>query len=153
MRPVRNSAKAVIIRDGRLLAIELRDEQGPWFALPGGGQLPGETLHQALIRECREEVNALVRIGPLRFVREYISAHHEFAHEDAEAHQVDFMFACELLDPDEVRPGSEPDQGQLGVAWLDLEGLGDHRLYPLSLRARLQRPAPEDGPVYLGDIN
>ncbi|MCU0606607.1 MAG: NUDIX domain-containing protein [Candidatus Edwardsbacteria bacterium] len=153
MRAIRNSAKAVIIRDGRLLAIELRDEQGPWFALPGGGQLPGETLHQALIRECREEVNALVRIGPLRFVREYISAHHEFAHEDAEAHQVDFMFACDLLNPEDVGPGTAPDVGQCGVRWLPLRDLNGHRLYPLKLRAHLMDRDDGGSSVYLGDIN
>ncbi|MRR09565.1 NUDIX domain-containing protein [bacterium] len=153
MKPIRNSAKAVIIRDGRLLAIELCDEQGPWFALPGGGQLAGETLHQALARECREEVNAAVRIGPLRFVREYISAHHEFAHEDPDAHQVDFMFDCDLLNPEDVGPGTAPDVGQCGVRWLALGDLSEHRLYPLELRAHLMDLDAGGPPVYLGDIN
>lgn len=153
MKSIRNSAKAVIIRDGRLLVIELRDESGPWFQLPGGGQVPGETLCQALIRECLEEVNALIHVGDLRYVREYIGDHHEFATEDEGFHQVDFMFACEILNPREIKPGHDPDHGQLGVRWLDIERLGEYRLYPLSLRDKLKDPAKPGTPVYLGDVN
>ncbi|MDI6739140.1 MAG: NUDIX domain-containing protein [Candidatus Edwardsbacteria bacterium] len=72
MKLIRNSAKAVIINDCKLLVLEMRDEDGPWYALPGGGQQPGETLHAALVRECREEANAAVTIGELLFIREYI---------------------------------------------------------------------------------
>ncbi len=34
MRPIRNSAKAVIVQDGRILLIQLKDEEGAWYALP-----------------------------------------------------------------------------------------------------------------------
>jgi len=37
MNHIRNSAKAIIIRDGCLLLIRNRDEEGDWFTLPGGG--------------------------------------------------------------------------------------------------------------------
>ena len=67
-------------------------------SLPGGGAEFGETLHEALHRECREEIGCDVEIGPLRFIREYIAAHHEFAAEDPEAHQIEYMFVCRLAD-------------------------------------------------------
>ncbi len=153
MKPIRNSAKAIIIKDGKLLAIEKADLNGPWYLLPGGGQHPGETLHQALARECKEEANAAVRIGELRFIREYIGRNHEFAAEDAETHQIEFMFACGLVNPGEIGAGHEPDEGQLNVVWLDLEHLLRYRLYPLSLRDQLKNPANTGFPVYLGDVN
>ncbi len=79
MRSVRLSVKAIIIREGRLLVLRCRDQSGVWYVLPGGGQMAGETLDQALKRECLEELGCEIRMGPLRFVRDYIAWHHEFA--------------------------------------------------------------------------
>jgi ADP-ribose pyrophosphatase YjhB (NUDIX family) len=88
----RNSAKAIIIEGGRLLTIcRLDPIHGEWFLLPGGGQHPGENLHDALRREVREETGLEIEIGDLVFVREYIGVHHEFADEDSRFHQVEFI--------------------------------------------------------------
>ena len=59
-KKVRNSAKAVIIRDNKLLVLIKRDQDGPYAVLPGGGQRWGETLPDALMRECQEEIGTLV---------------------------------------------------------------------------------------------
>jgi ADP-ribose pyrophosphatase YjhB (NUDIX family) len=139
MRPIRNSAKAIIIHRGKLLALEMRDSEGPWFQLPGGGQQPGETLHQALRRECQEEVNAQIEIGDLRLIREYIGRNHEFAAEDAQGHQVEFMFECSVLNPGEMRAGHEPDTGQLGISWLEISRLEEFRLYPMTIRQPIKK--------------
>lgn len=37
-RPIRTSAKAVIIKNGKLLAIKLNDDKEEWYILPNGGQ-------------------------------------------------------------------------------------------------------------------
>ncbi len=58
MRPVRNSAKAVIVADGRLLAVKKDDEEGISYILPAGRLRPSETLAEAVRRECREELGA-----------------------------------------------------------------------------------------------
>lgn len=60
MEPVRNSGKAIIIQGASLLVIVHRDEEGTWYSLPGGGQEPGETLPEALQRECHEELGVSV---------------------------------------------------------------------------------------------
>jgi 8-oxo-dGTP diphosphatase len=153
MRPIRNSAKALIVADNKLLAIKLRDKDGFWYTLPGGGQHPGETLVETLKRECLEEISAEVEVGELRFMREYIGRNHEFAETDGQAHAIEFMFECRLADGAEVGNGIEPDPGQLGVEWLEISQLDNYRLYPLALRPLIGRYGEGDAPIYLGDVN
>ena len=54
-RLVRTSAKALVIRDGRMLAIRIQDWDGVFYILPGGGQRAGELLPDAAEREVAEE--------------------------------------------------------------------------------------------------
>jgi len=63
---VRLSVKAIIVREGRLLVLKCRDQQGFWYVLPGGGQQVGETLDQALRRECLEELGCMPGVRLLR---------------------------------------------------------------------------------------
>ena len=153
MDPVRNSGKAIVVRDQYLLVIVHRDENGDWFSLPGGGQEPGETITDALQRECVEELGVSVTVGPLRHIREYIGAHHEFSREDAAFHQVDFMFECTLSgDIPGVSP-SNPDRTQTGIRWLPLSSLPSSRRYPKELGRWLVGGMDPGAPVYLGDVN
>lgn len=148
---LRYSVKAIIIEDGRLLCIQKRDEEGPYLLLPGGGQEWGETLHETLRRECREEIAAEIEIGDLRFVRDYIGRNHEFAADDGDDHQVDLMFDCRLAGGEIATLGPAPDGGQIGVAWVPLAELDAARIYPRILARLLTDGAT--APIYLGDIN
>ena len=116
MKPIRNSIKAIIIRDHQLLAIKKEDENGFYYILPGGGQEKDETFHVALKRECLEEIGVDILIGELRYIREYLGKNHGFAHVDYDAHQVEFMFLCHLADGEEPRSGTSPDEGQVAVS-------------------------------------
>ena len=150
---LRNSAKAIIIRDGRLFAIRNVDPEGDWYILPGGGQRFGETLGEALKRECLEEAGAPVSVGRLLLVREYIGRNHEFSDHDGEAHQVEFMFECEIVGEYSPKDGHLPDQHQTGVTWLPIGELEKHRLYPKVLTGILKHGFPSPTPLYLGDVN
>jgi 8-oxo-dGTP pyrophosphatase MutT (NUDIX family) len=153
MTRIRNSAKAIIRRDGCLLAIHKADDLGGYYILPGGGQHYGEPLADTLRREVKEETALDVKVGDVLFIRDYISSHHEFAETEKDCHQVEFMFSCEV-EPDTVaRLGDTPDDGQIDVHWLPLDRLMDYRLYPLTLRPRLMNLTDDARPVYLGDIN
>lgn len=55
-REIRNSAKAIVIKDGKLLAIKISDGREEWYILPGGGQESEELLPQAVEREVAEEI-------------------------------------------------------------------------------------------------
>ena len=151
MAKVRVAAKAIIIRDDRLLAIEHGGGGRTWYTLPGGGQRHGETVTEALERECREEIACDVVVGRLRFVRDYIGAHHEFAHLHPEMHKLDLMFDCNLAVGQEPSLGDEPDGTQVGIAWLPLVDVASLNLYPKFLRASLSNDRPVN--LYLGDIN
>ncbi|WP_166242495.1 NUDIX domain-containing protein [Paenibacillus turpanensis] len=154
MRPIRNSAKAVIIQDNRLLLTVNQGQQGQYYLFPGGGQEPGETLREAVVRECMEEIGQEVEPGELLCVREYIGKNHQFAQWDSEIHQVEFYFVCRLkADPSEVelRNGAVPDPAQIGVEWVELERLNEIELYPKTLGTSFQRG--KAGSVYIGDVN
>lgn len=149
MYPVRNSAKAIIVEDGKLLCIRKLDALGAYCILPGGGQEKEETFPEALRRECLEELGAEVRVGKLRHIREYIGKNHELGPADT-AHQVEFMFECELLTRPDMALASHLDEGQDSIEWVELTASGNARVFPKVLVERLATACTE---LYWGDIN
>lgn len=152
MKPIRNSAKAVIVQNGRLLVIRLEDQYGAAYVFPGGGQEKGEELKDAVARECLEEIGQAVTVGELLHIREYIGKNHEFAEWDADIHQVEFYFECCLKDINTtVFEGTNPDDHQVAVEWIALEDLPSVRLYPKTIGELLLKQEPSR--IYLGDMN
>jgi len=151
---IRNSAKAIIIEDDKILLTCNADTQGIFYLLPGGGQLHGESLDEALVRECMEEAGVLVSVGDLLLVRDYISDNHEFAEQDDDIHQVEFMFRCRIAEGD-IHVGKVPDDWQTDVEWVDVNKLHDTRLFPAAIMELVQRIARGERPdtCYLGDVN
>ena len=149
----RNSSKAIIVRDGRILLTVNSDEQGDFYLLPGGGQKHGETLHHTLKREVLEETGWVVTAEKLLLVRDYIGANHEFSDVEGDVHQTEFMFeACP------VRHLGKPlvqDAWQIGIEWIDINRLIDIRIYPSVLKEILPEllSGMYKGPLYLGDVN
>ena len=151
MKKVRLSAKAIIIRDGKLLAMHHRDSDGDYHILPGGGQRNGENLISTLKRECMEEAGVKVMVGDVIHIREYIADNHEFSAHKPGFHQVEIMFQCELLDNSEIGNGKHMDERQIGVSWLPLDKLAQYRLYPAILREVLRDNSRQS--IYLGAVN
>lgn len=68
---VRNTARAVVCKNGKLLIMERwrRDSSGKmlhYYSIPGGGIEEGETGEQTVVRELREETGVVVR--PIRLL-------------------------------------------------------------------------------------
>lgn len=151
---IRSSAKAIIIRDGKLLLQRCRfpEANEECYLFPGGGQKFGESLAEALRREVLEEVGADVEVGRLVWLRDYISMNHEFSHEE-NVHQLEHYFLAELTsDLDPVRV-THPDSVQVGTDWIDLKDVAELNLYPKRIRARFNPEGWMEGELYAGDVN
>ena len=111
MGRIRNSAKALIIKDGKMAAIKIRDAGEEWYIMPGGGQEAEETLNEAVCREVSEELGIAIECKEL-------------------------LFSCEYIDniPDAVLHG---DTNQVGIGWLDISTLDLQPLYPSKLRRQI----------------
>ena len=67
------AASAAIVRDGKVLVVRrARPPAGGLFSLPGGVVEIGETLHEAVAREVREETSLMVEPVALAGFRETI---------------------------------------------------------------------------------
>ena len=116
--PVRNSAKALVLRGGKLLVNRCTSRFGEYYALPGGGQREGETLLEAVRRELLEETG--YRVLPMRLsaIYERVCAQRE----GGMSHKLYFVFLCRLEDEKERVP-TERDRYQVGMEWVEVEAL------------------------------
>ena len=142
-RCIRNAAKAFIIKDGKMLAIKIKDGNEEWYIMPGGGQETEEVLPQTVQREVLEEMGILVEVKDLVFVIEGV-------HGEA-FHRVDLVFLCEYLGQKEDAQLT-CDTNQSGFEWLDISTLNTAPLYPSRLRRQIMN-LYEGKPykVYLGN--
>lgn len=152
---IRNSAKAIIIEENKVLLTKNKDKEGFFYLFPGGRQEHGETIHEALIRECMEETGRQIKIGELVHIREYIGRNHEHSSFDSEVHQIEYYFTCSQgKDEDKHKAPTNPDNDQIGIEWVEISDLLQYRVYPKELRRYIIKYYNgEQSPVYLGDIN
>jgi len=148
---IRNAVRAVIVRDGRILLLKKFDGvRGERYALPGGAQDLGETLEQALDRECLEEIGTRVGIVALLHVGDY------FKVRDTDPlstrHLVEFAFLCTVPDDYVAHSGLKPDKSQVDVVWADLANLPALPMSPGSLSQHLPSGLQRNVAVYLGTI-
>jgi ADP-ribose pyrophosphatase YjhB (NUDIX family) len=150
--PIRNAARALILQDNNILLLRKDGyEQGERFALPGGGQDLGETLEQALYRECMEEIGTRVEIRDLVYVADCFKPRD--TQPGSTRHLVEFLFTCTV--PADYVPvnGHHPDKHQVEVVWARLDELAGMPLYPGSLAPYLVDASGRTGTVYLGTID
>jgi len=150
---IRNSAKAVILKNSKVLLTKNIDDEGFFYLFPGGGQDHGETLFETVKRECLEEIGQQVEVGELLHLREYIGKNHEHVEFDRHVHQIETYFVCQLKSEQATKP-TDPDSHQVGIEWVAVNHLLEYRIYPKDLRKYIQEfDAGKRNKVYLGDIN
>ncbi len=150
---IRNAARAVIIHNDKLLTIKMRDQNGIFYILPGGGQLPGETLFETLRRECAEEIGVSVIVDNLIYLRDYIGKNHTFSENHSSFHQLEAVFKCHIDNPETVCNGHQIDKKQVGVEWLSIGKLNSERFFPKAVKSILCDQKKVLHSLYLGDIN
>lgn len=127
-RIVRNAAKALIIKDDKMLAIKISDGKEEWYIMPGGGQDVEELLPEAVCREVAEEMGVRVDVKDLAFVIEGLHGEN--------FHRVDLVFLCEYIGKLE-NAALQSDTDQVGYDWLDITTLNTTPLYPSKLRRQI----------------
>lgn len=125
----RNSAKAVIINNDRILVNRCESRFGEYFTLPGGGQRDGETLLETVRREVLEETGYSVTPMRMSGIYERVSD----GREEGLCHKIYFIFLCHLNSPMSVAP-SETDRFQIGAEWIPLREIGGRNLFPRAIR-------------------
>jgi 8-oxo-dGTP pyrophosphatase MutT (NUDIX family) len=122
----RLSAHAVIVNPEKHV-LQLASTYGnrAW-GLPGGALEPGETIHEALARECQEELGCPVEIGCLTGV---------YYH--AKTNSQAFIFRCDLPENAEIRLSAEHSA---------------FRWFPLGELRPVQRKRVEDCLSYAGVV-
>ena len=68
-RTIRNAAKALIIKDDKMLAIKISDGKEEWYIMPGGGQDVEELLPEAIVNQsaCRKKLDLNIIIPAMMF--------------------------------------------------------------------------------------
>ncbi|WP_066495531.1 NUDIX domain-containing protein [Abyssisolibacter fermentans] len=132
---IRNAARALIIKNNKLLTIKYRKGEGDiYYTLPGGGQNSNEELSSALKRECFEELGVKIEVKDIIFVCEYIADYHDSFIHKAGFHQVDLIFECQLTSNIDILHAKSKDGNQLGYEWIDIQNIESVIMYPRGLR-------------------
>lgn len=104
----RMSSHAVISNDqNQILLLKATYADLAW-GLPGGALDQGETVHEALLRECREELGCEIRLDYLSGV---------YYHSVVNSHA--FIFRCHILDPFVIRLSDEHSE----YRWFEISAL------------------------------
>lgn len=106
----RFGAHAIIFNDDDQVLLLKKTYGNKGWSLPGGGVDPGETIHQALFRECREELGIEVRDVVLTGFYYHSSLNAQVG-----------IFRCSLPQDAEIRLSSEHSDYQ----WMHWSELGD----------------------------
>ena len=142
-RVIRNAAKALIIKDDKMLAVKISDGQEEWYIMPGGGQGTEELLPETVCREVAEEMGIAVAVKDLVFVIEGLHGEN--------FHRVDLVFLCEYIGEIE-NAVLQGDTNQAGYDWLDIKTLNTAPLYPSKLRRQIMNlHEGKEYNVYLGN--
>lgn len=116
----RIGVRAIIYKDGKILAVKHKNKDGTakdFWAIPGGGLDPGESLEVGLKREMREELGVDVAVGRLLFIQQFTSTREDRDEEleffflikntedfetidySGTSHGIEELAKCEFIDP------------------------------------------------------
>ena len=143
---IRNSAKALIVHDGKILLNRCISRLGIYYALPGGGQHDGELLTEAVRREVMEETGLTVEPMRMSAVYERVSENRD----GSLSHKMYFLFLCRYLADVPGREPVERDAYQTGMEWMSIDAAMDANLFPRVIRDNLPALIGYGETVYLG---
>jgi len=144
---IKNSIKAIIIKNTKLLVTKMQHEKGIYYTLPGGKQEADELMLDALKREVIEETGFRVEANSLLFIREGFKDERE-----EDIHRIEFMFVCDIIEEAD-QSVLEYDVNQIGTHWLNIDNIMHEPLYPVDMRSVIKNYfLGKNAPIYLGEM-
>lgn len=141
----RNSAKAIIINNGKILVNRCVSRFGEYYSLPGGGQLDGEILTETVHREVLEETG--YSVTPLRMAGIYERVSE--GRDEGLCHKIYFIFLCRLDNGDCAVP-TETDRFQTGSDWIPLREIASRNLFPRAIRDNIRSMTNFGETIFIG---
>jgi len=83
-----HSARALVIKDSRVLLLKVKENEKTYFVIPGGKKEGGERLEEALVREVLEETNIDIKVE--RKIEEISSSYDNI-------HKVHHLYLCKYI--------------------------------------------------------
>ncbi len=149
---IRITVRAVIIQDNKVLLIKKDSPaDGIRYTLPGGALESGETLHQAVIRECIEEINTPVEAFDVLHIADFFIP--KLEPQPYTRHQLEVLIQCQTPENYIPNSGSEPDKHQVGVEWIALSGLAKITVSPHFFAELLINLEAKKHKVYVGSVS
>lgn len=126
---LKNTARGIVVHDGKILLMERWRARLHYFSIPGGGIEPGETPEQTVEREIMEETSVAVR------VKQQVMEMHD-------GDQTHKIYLCQYLDGQPHLPPDAPEavhgpKNRFKPGWFALEQLPQ---LPFIYWQPLQRP-------------
>ena len=149
---IRCAAKALIVKDGRLLLNRCRRSDGEvYYDLPGGGQHPFESMEQAVHREVMEEAGLGIRIIRFAALAEEIHTNEALQRKYPDyAHRMMHIFLAEPDGEEPVQP-VEKDWGMEESVWIPLNEVGNlPEVRSTAIQKSICEIVSSETPVYLG---
>lgn len=149
---IRITVRAVIVQNEKILLIKKDSlDEGVRYTLPGGALESGETLHQAVIRECEEEINTAVQAYDVLHIADFFIP--KLKPEPYTRHQLEVLIQCQVPAKYSPSSGPDPDKHQVGVEWLPVNELTHHSISPNFFAELLINLQSQDYNVYVGSVS
>lgn len=125
----------LLLHNGKVLL--QKPQNDTVYAVPGGHVALGETNEETLVREFKEEINAEIKVGKLKWVGEIF-----FSWGDKKCHQICLFYNVILNDNTTIPLNGafcgtetlEDKSFKLEFSWIDIKDLDTIELYPIEAK-------------------
>ena len=121
-------ARAIVVKEGKVLLIHRRNEGREYWVFPGGGVEDDETPEKTVAREVKEETGAVISCGE------------KFAEQDSNGGK-QLFFRCEIVSGEgELKmtgPEKQTENDWYQPEWRDLSEIRNLTLHPIEVRDML----------------